>query len=395
MTQTIDINEEIQKVLTEKINHLTNKVDISNIVVQRIDNYINKRAGIQQACTQKISALVEEIDIEERIDDYIEQNASVQQLLVEKINSIVNNVDIGSIILERIDDYINERASSGKLSRGMISHQQIDWTNYSMPAAHIGNGVVKNFTSQGIDDHATEVNLTVLDGQVIVEDEFVTKNITVVETANIEKLTVGELVIDHGLTIRDSKFAEQIKSLIDSRITQHQADSTWDTGGKPLIGNGTEMIAPGKLGSSIIESNLRKLGRLSDLSVTGTTELAETVFIENGKMAINTDEPGGVFTAWDEESELSIRKYKNRTMYVGSTRDSEMVLGVAGDAVLHIKRTGVETNSVKVGNITITNSNKEPSKTGSPGDLVINDAGATGQPWAWRCIGGSKWIPLK
>lgn len=395
MTNTIDINEEIQKVLTQKINSAINNIDIGVIILDRIDDYINKRAGIQQACTQKISTLVEEIDIEERIDDYIEQNASVQQLLAEKINSIVNNVDIGVIILERIDDYINERASNGKLSRGVVSHEQVDWTDYVLPAAHVGRGIIKNFASEGIEDRSTEINLTVLDGQVIIENETITNHLTVVDSATITNLSVGKLIINDGLVINDTSFSQQIESLIDSRITLKNNENSWDTYGKSLKSNNTILIDNTRLGNTVVESNLRKLGRLTSLAVTGTTELAESVFIENGKLGINTDEPSGAFTVWDEESELSIRKYKNRNMYVGSTRDSEMTLGVGGDAVLNIRKTGIETNSVKVGNITITNSNKEPNRAGAPGDLVINDASLAGQPWAWRCTGGNKWLPLK
>jgi hypothetical protein len=395
MTDTIDINEEIQKVLTQKINSVTNNIDIDVIILERIDDYIFKRAGIQQACAQQISTLVKEIDIEERIDDYIKQNASVQQLLAEKINSILNNVDIGSIILERIDDYINERASSGKLSRGVVSHEQVDWTDYVLPAAHVGSGIIKNFASEGIEDRSTEINLTVLDGQVIIENETITNHLTVVDSATINNLSVNKLIINNGLVINDTSFAEQIKGLIDDRIIQKNNENTWDTYGKSLKSNNTILIDNTRLGNTVVESNLRKLGRLTSLAVTGTTELAESVFIENGKLGINTDEPSGALTVWDEESELSIRKYKNRNMYIGSTRDSELTLGVGGDAVLSIKKDGIETNSVKVGNITISNGNKEPNKTGAPGDLVINDAGAVGQPWAWRCIGGNKWLPLK
>jgi hypothetical protein len=395
MTDIIDINEEIQKVLTQKINSVTNNIDIDVIILERIDDYIVKRASIQQACAQQISTLVEEIDIEERIDDYIKQNASVQQLLAEKINSIVNSIDIGSIILERIDEYINERASSGKLSRGMISHQQVDWTNYSMPASYVGSGVIKNFASEGIEDRSTEINLTVLDGQVIIENETITNHLNVVDSATIKNLSVSKLVVNDSLVINDTGFSQQIKSLIDDRITQKNNENTWDTYGKSLKSNNTILIDNTRLGNTVVESNLRKLGRLTSLAVTGTTELAESVFIENGKLGINTDEPSGAFTVWDEESELSIRKYKNRNMYVGSTRDSEMTLGVGGNAVLNIRKTGIETNSVKVGNITITNGNKEPNETGAPGDLVINDASSSGQPWAWRCTGGNKWLPLK
>ena len=325
----------------------------------------------------------------------IDINEEIRKVLSTKVNDIIKNIDIGTIILERIDEYIETRASSGKLQRGIIDHSRINWSGYNLSAEQIAGGVLHNFISDGIEDCATEINLTVLDGQVVIENETVTKHLTVVENASINHLSVGKLVVNDGIVFNNSSFSQQIESLIDSRITQKNNENSWDTYGKSLKSNNTILIDNTRLGNTVVESNLRKLGRLTSLAVTGTTELAESVFIENGRLGINTDEPSGAFTVWDEESELSIRKYKNRTMYIGSTRDSEMTLGVGGDAVLNIRKTGIETNSVKVGNITITTSNKEPNGTGAPGDLVINDAGSAGQPWAWRCTGGNKWLPLK
>ena len=119
------------------------------------------------------------------------------------------------------------------------------------------------------------------------------------------------------------------------------------------------------------------------------------MYVDNGRLGINTEEPAGVFTAWDEESEITIRKYKNRTMYIGSSRDSELVLGVNGNAVVAVRKHGIETNSVKIGNITVTTANQAPAHRGAPGDLVINEATVGNQPWAWRCTGGETWLPLK
>lgn len=325
----------------------------------------------------------------------IDINEEIRKVLSNKIDSIISNIDIGSILLERIDEYVQSRATSGKLQRGMIDHRRIDWTDYSLPANSIGAGTVHDFTSDGIEDHATEVNLTVLDGQVVIENEAVANYLTVVDSADIKNLSVSKLVVNDGITINDGGFAEQIRGLIDNRISQRANEHGWDTDGKPLKSNGTVLINNSSLGSGVVESNLRKLGRLTELSVTGVSELAETVYIDNGRMGINTDEPAGVFTAWDEESEVSIRKYKNRTMYIGSTRDSELVLGVGGDAVLNIRRSGAEVNSIKVGNITVTSAKSEPQHRGSPGDLVINESTRAGQPWAWRCAGNETWLPLK
>ena len=324
----------------------------------------------------------------------IDINEEIRRVLSNKIDSIISNIDIGSILLERIDEYVQSRATSGKLQRGMIDHARIDWTDYRLPADSIGGGTINNFSSNGIEDHASEVNLTVLDGQVVIENETVTKQLTVVDSASIKNLSVGKIVVNDGIVINDGKFAEQIRGLIDSRISQRDAENNWDTNGKPLRSNRTVLIDNNSLGNSIIESNLRKVGRLTSLSVTGITELADTVYIDNGRLGINTEEPAGVFTAWDEESELTVRKYKNRTMYVGSSRDSELVLGVGGDAVLSIRRSGVETNSIKIGNISISSGNSEPKRRGSPGDLVVNESAHAGQPWAWRCTGGETWVPL-
>lgn len=322
-------------------------------------------------------------------------NEEIRKVLSNKIDSIIKNIDIGSIILARIDEYVSDRATNSRLQHGLISHKRIDWTDFVLPPESIGSGIINNFTSAGIEDRAGDVNLTILDGQVIIENETITKQLTVVENASIKSLTVGDIVIGNSVTIRDSKFTEQIKSLIDTQIAQHAVNNNLDLNGKPLVSNRVTLLDNHSLGSTIIESNLRKLGRLNNLTVAGETNLADTVYINNGKLGINTDEPAGAITIWDEESELTVKKYKNRTMYIGSSRDSDLVLGVGGNAVLAVRQNGVETNRIKVGNINITSSLTEPSHKSSPGDLVINENTKPGDPWAWRCSGGNNWLPLK
>ena len=81
-------------------------------------------------------------------------------------------------------------------------------------------------------------------------------------------------------------------------------------------------------------------------------------------------------------------------MFIGSTRDSNITLGVAGNGVLEITRDGVATSAIKVGPITINTADVEPTHRGTPGDLVINSKPLKGQPWAWRCLGAEAWIGL-
>jgi len=393
----IDINnieKQVQAALNQKIDEELGNYDLYSVIEQQINRTVQEK--VNATITGLLNRLINNEAVSAQVDAAMSSDIQekVDLAVKSRVAQTVTQVDLGTEISKCITQFVKDRMQQSNLPTNFIPADSIDWGNFTLPANSIGDGTIHNFSSNGIEDCATEVNLTVLNGQVVVENETVTNYLTVVDSASIKNLSVGKLVVNDGITINDGDFAEQIRGLIDSRISQRASENSWDTNGKPLMSNRTVLIDNSSLGNSIVNSNLRKLGRLSDITVTGETNLAETVYIDNGRLGINTEEPAGVFTAWDEESEITIRKYKQRTMYVGSTRDSDLVLGVNGDVVLAIRKTGIETNSVKIGNITIKTGNVEPSHRGHPGDLVINDASRPGAPWAWRCTGGEKWIPL-
>lgn len=389
-----DIEKQVQEALKQKIDTELANYDFYSLIENQILLHIQDK--VNATVTQLLTSLVNVNSIQQQVDR--EMSKDIQDKLDLAVKSrvvqTVSQRDIGTEINNRIADFVEDRMERAVLPDSFIPAQSINWNNFKLPAEIIGNGTIENFSSQGIEDSAEEVNLTVLDGQVVVENELLTNYLAVLRSANIADLKVSNLTVDQKITINSPEFADQVKSLVDSRINQHSIENDLDLNGKPLMSNKVKLIDNKSLGSGIVESNLRKLGRLTNLNVTGETTLAETVYVDNGRLGINTEEPNGVFTAWDEESEISIRKYKNRTMFVGSTRDSELVLGVNGDAVVAVRKHGIETNSVKIGNITVTSTKREPTHRGSPGDLAVNEATVGNQPWAWRCTGGEKWIPL-
>ena len=329
--------------------------------------------------------------------DTLEINKEIEKILKLKVQAIFKDLDIASIIDARIDEYIKNYVNENKSNSNqhLISYDKINWDGFKLRADSIAPGTIKQFNSTGIQDSAKEVNLTVLDGQVIVEHEFISTDLEVVDTARIKNLEVGSITIEQDFNIASDSFATQMKNMIDARIDHRAKTTDFNLEGKPLKSDKHYLMDTRSLGPGIVESNLRKLGRLGTLAVTGITELAETMVIDNGRVGINTDEPSGILSLWDEESELTIRKYKQRTMYVGGARDTKLVLGVNGDAVLTVKPNGVESKTVKIGNITISCTGTEPTENGSPGDLAINQSSRDGSPWAWRCMGNNRWLPLK
>jgi hypothetical protein len=117
---------------------------------------------------------------------------------------------------------------------------------------------------------------------------------------------------------------------------------------------------------------------------------------DTGKVGINTSEPEGAFTVWDDDSELTIRRYKKKNMYIGTMRDTDLSLGTNGDIKLAIRKDGtVEMRSIELNGLKISVSDTVPSHQGLPGELVLMSHASEDEPWAYRCISGDRWKAIK
>lgn len=308
--------------------------------------------------------------------------------LKNEVSARLARIDIMPLILEEVDRYIEKRMQEFG-NRPFFNAKCIDWSDTQLDSKHI------KFEYNGIENIADAVNLTVMDGEVVVENNLISKNLTVVEDANIKKLTVEKDLNVYGKVVFHSPdFLNNIKSYITNQIQEYKLNQDIDLLGKPLTSNQQMLLDKDSLGPSIAKSNLRRVGRLIELDVAGDTSLAETVNISNGRVGINTDEPSGALTVWDEESEFTVKKYKKRNTFIGTTRDCDLSIGVNSNPVLTVSKDGIATNRIKLENTTISVSQEEPSHVGSPGDIVINLNIDSKLPWAYRCVGGKTWVPL-
>jgi hypothetical protein len=390
-----EIEKQVQESIKQKIENELQNHDIFEIISQHLNQTIQEKVNV--TVTALLNRLINENTVANQISGLsaVQIQEKLDLAVRSRVASTVSQTDLGSEISLRIEKFVQDRMLQAALPENFIPADTINWDNFILSADKIGTGTIENFTSTGIQDRAESTNLTVLDGQVIVEKVLVANDLKIVNIAEFRDASVnGRLTVNGTLIINDSKFNESLCSLIDNRITRHHDSHPFDLNGAALISNTVKLIDDKSLGSTVVESNLRKLGRLISINVAGSAEFAETLYANNGKVGINTDEPAGVFTAWDEEAEISIRKYKNRNMYIGSTRDSDLTLGVGGNSVLEITRNGIATSTIKLGNISVGAGSKEPTHRGAPGDLVINNQVGPTEPWAWRCTGGETWKPL-
>ncbi len=324
----------------------------------------------------------------------------LEELIEKEVKTLVANtvakIDLATEVGKKLAEYVDSKIKVAALPEGIISHRAINWTNFNPSETIFKENHISNFTSTGIQDVSQDIELTVADQVVIVENTLITRNAEVKENFVANDVSVQTITINDQL-IMNEKINKQFVSLIKDTFFKEMGSKKIDLIENPIYSNGKEALTENSLGSSIITSNLRKLGRLTELNVGGIAQFNDTLLItDNGKVGINTSEPEGALTVWDDDSELTIKRYKKKNMYVGTMRDTDLSLGVNGDIKLSLRKDGtVEMKCIEIGGIKISVLDTIPSRSGIPGELVLIRSASEDEPWAYRCIGGDRWKAIR
>lgn len=395
----IDVQEITNMLKTEIKSRVDAEFDNANVINLMSQQFLS-------ASDEKIGATVNNMlnnmIRDGKLMDLVESNLrkGLQEKLDEEVarraSSLLSSMDIGSLINSKLNEFMDTRIRTFKLPNASIPLEALDLTNLTLPANKISPGVFKNFTSSGIEDIANDVQLTVMNDMVIVENKLIAKDISVADRATINNLDVEELRVSKKIVIHDSSFSQGIQTLINDAIARDKENSRIDIGGDSIYSNGNSILNGSALGPGVVTSNLRKVGRLQDLSIVNDLSVGETLVARNNKVGINTEEPAGALTVWDEEAEFTVRKHSSRTTYVGTTRDCDLVIGANGKVVATFRKDGtIGTNKLEIGTVKISVSDQQPQYEGTPGELVIISRAVADQPWAYQCIEGQKWAALK
>jgi len=274
----------------------------------------------------------------------------------------------------------------------------------------IADNLRHEFFTNGIQDLATELQLSVMDGVVVVEKELAAYDLTVERNTYLK----GDILVDGDLAVKGrintdneswqdlarhmggvayerfkTDFADElIESVIDKvreGIDIH--DVTID---------GSRLIDGDTLSSGIKNSSLRKLGALDDLTVSGPVSLTGTVNVLRNRVGINTQEPDSALSVWDEEVSISAGKLSKNTAFLGTPRMQNLVIGVNRQNHIEIDTNGLTTvQKLRIGKNLIGHSKTVPNYSGNKGDIVFNIDMTPDTPFAWICLGAFRWQALK
>ena len=275
-----------------------------------------------------------------------------------------------------------------------ISH--IDFTTDDISGDYISGGTITDFSSTGIIDEASRPMIH-LDDDGLSVDNIVTNDIEVDNITVSGKMTVKNMVIEYQ------------QEEIGTDVRLHKA-------GLIHIGNDCVM-SRSELGSSVVYSNLRKVGRLTNLVVDGRFEAGYTLIVNDmrNQVGINTDEPMGALHVRSEGGADVLIDGCGPDGYVGTLRNNPIYFGVnalssnrsiaitiqtaenSGNGMLGDNNVGIGTLSPSA-NLEVKGDFKFSGtrfttgyETPAPGwhekaEIIWNQEPAVGMPIGWVCL---------
>ena len=340
---------------------------------------------------QVVDGIVKDVaeDIKTQVDELVKLHVAT---LVSQLNfqamfekAIVNAVD----------------GENFMFPESSIDPSCIDLDKLFLSGDNIIGGIVKQFGSTGIDDQATVCQLTVMDEMTVVENNLLTKDLTVKGSATIE----GDLNVTGTIPESSPMFksfvdaaANNVRTSLDSSLFSSYADIVL----KRLLDEGLDLdqikiggqlvVSGPNLGNFITVSNLQQVGVLKELQVSGESFLSGTLYTTKNRVGVNTIEPSQALSVWDQEVELGFGKLENNTAVIATPRNQKLVISSNGKNNLALLPDGsVTVNKINIGNMSITSAGSPPSNDQPVGTVVFNSSPSVGGPMGWVSLGGSRW----
>lgn len=382
-----------EKIIKYTQDRIVSKFANSSAVPEIVDAVKSSVAELfAQGAIPGVETFVDKTTIKQAVDQAVEGMVDV----------ITSELSQDPSWLAKIETLINQAVTQRTLaSLGSIDIDKIitDYVNQIFQQKSLNN-----FATAGMQDIATECQLTIMNGEVVVEQQLTARTIEAVEDVIVKNLTVkGSINTDNHSwqTLAENISEKTIKKInqdwrdtlvlqVKDQITNEGIDfSNVNIDGRPLIDGNI-------LSGSITHSNLQSVGVLNGLRVRGCVDLNETLNVNRKRVGINTEEPESALTVWDEEVNLQVGKYKNQEAYIGTGRTQALNIGINKDPQITLNNDGITNiKKLRVAQWRIGHSAELPNWGGTRGDIIFNSNPTPNSAFAWVCLGAHKWKVLK
>lgn len=371
------LDAELQSTIAEHINQALSEYDFDTKVEQLAGPVVERKIAEFPIDTAHISAEIGRIGSE----NIANLREVVAAQVAQAAKTHVAEFDVTPLINECVENYL----AQVQFPDSSIPAKAVNFDNFSLSGDYVKGGIIREFGSTGIDDKATQCQLTIMDNAVVIEQPILTTGVHVKGNTKVE----GNLFVE-GVLHPESNAAIELTKDIQAATLENIA--TQGVVAPKLEFNGKTLIDDKELSSSILTSNLRRVGTLEELQTRGETLLDGTLYVHKKRVGINTLEPGYALSVWDEEVEVSINKASQQRAFIGTHRPFAVTLGAHGKENISLDIDGsVTINDLRLGALPISTASTEPNWGGRSGEIVFNDSPKIGVPIGWVCLDGHRW----
>lgn len=411
------IEQQIKLAVEQRVQAVIEQTDWIDQLENRIVQYVQDRIVARFANISTVPDLVATVERsvgqlfdQGRIPDvsqYVDStklNSAVDSGIQVLVDTTISNLVVDPAWIDKIEQTVNQNMSQQFLRK--LSDLDINSLLVSTIDAGIDrwqDRLKKDFRTQGIVDSANEIELTVMDGVVVVEHDFVAKKVQVTDDLTVKNLVVSGTINTDNRSWNELKdvISQQVltaateqwrQDLVDQVVElSRTAGINFDTvmiDNQPLVENNT-------LGTAVVDSHLQSTGILRSLKVAGAAQFGQTMHVAGRRVGINTQDPEMALSVWDEEVSIIAGKLSKQQAFVGTARLQNLAIGVNRIPQIEIDTDGLTTiKQLRLGRHRISHAGTVPGYSGTRGDLVLNSDPKPGTPFAWVCLGSFQWQSL-
>ncbi len=346
--------EQIKTLIDEALAQIDITELVQNTVSARFDN-----GNFQQYINDTIKQHVNSVNISEAAVARLEQNG--QKILQQQMPRVVQ------LVHDRIDSVMSETVDR-KLENLAFPESSIDPKLIDVSRLNITRANIQDFgNTDGIEDIATDVQLTVMDDCVVVEDRLITR------TLQADTLIVKDFATDQPwYAVMKQDFLASVPEAVEPKDWSFKI---------------AEMDAR-------IDVNAKRSGQIKELEVSGEALLSDVLYTTPGnkRVGINTMEPSDALTVWDQETEVVIGKHKTQEGYIGTRRRQNLNIGANNKVGITVRNDGtVILDKLELQGKVISSSDSVPGHAAKRGDIVLNNKPSVDGYIGWVCLDGLKW----
>jgi hypothetical protein len=412
----MDINQQVESIVDGLVRGIETRLEarleqtVNKFLATKLESFDYEKK-LNWLASVKLDGLISGLEInkstvEARINsvtDVVVGNidSELRRMSTDVLRARLNEIDVNSTLRDIVINEIGRRIDTTEFPDGSIPAKSINTAGLVLSGNAIKGGMIQNFSSSGIEDKSSQVQMTLLNEAVVIENKIVTLGLNVQGTTVLD----GDLVIN-GSVPRDSQFYNSILENAIVGVKESMDESFFGDYSAVIFNkikeegldlnrislNGQEIISGNKLNYGIVDTNITRLGSVRDLQTNGETYLSEHLYVGKNKVGIGTIEPGHSLTVWDQEVEIGFGKRLKDTAWMGTPRNQELIISANNQDNLKLNTDGsVSIKRLNVAKVSVMSAPSLPNWAEPKGTVAFNENPGIGQPIGWVSLGNGAW----